>query len=678
MTGHEEALLKVEASRGEGLASSLALKRLAASLSARRDWAAIMALPDALKARLEADPETAPDLLEGLSNSNPEGKTLDAAIALAERLASARKPQAPYGIADARLHLLSRRKGPPYRGPGLSEFAFGAVDADALAALEEGYSAEEGSPSIPVLLVRARALVARREYHQAILAYRLLPGGDDVARLSALLSPGAAQDALLSEAGRAWLNGGGEMDGDALFAALAALPGAAPAGKGQALLAAARCADAAGDRGGAIALFRASHAAAPAGRIKDAAAWYLADAAMSGKGPRDACREILRTMPTWSDGAYFSDVLSSVVSGLVRLRAFSDIEALGLALKTRPGTGLDERIGYIILRASRLGFHKPSAEGAVLGSKAFASPLGYYAILASALEGRDPATTLLRAARGGGGTAVASSTPSEPLASAAAASGESAPSSPPQGAEELAFVRQLIEFGLAAEIPSLDPAILGAIGVADLRSVSAGLYSADRFFESLRLAVKLSSRKDREASPADYALLYPRAFGAEIESAAAEWGLDPALLLGLVRTESAFDPRAVSKSGARGLAQLMPATADPLAASLRMDGADLFEPEDNIALGAAYLSQLKRRANGDDLLAVLCYNGGPTRVMRMRSQSSSLPQDLFLESLEMAETREYGKKVLAAAAIYGYLIEGREFADSVAAFVPGFPIRPVN
>jgi len=676
MAGHEEALLKAEASRGEGLASRLALKRLAASLSSRRDWAAIMGLPDALKARLEADPSSTPILLDAISASNPEGKALDAAIALAERLASARKPQAPYGIADARVHLLSRRKGPPYRGPGLSEFAFGAADADALAALEEGYSAEEGAPSIPVLLIRARALVARREYHQAILAYRLLPGDDDVARLSALFSPGAAQDALLSEAGRAWLNGGGETAGAALFSALAALPGAAPAGKGQALLVAARCAAASGDRGGATSLFRASHAAAPAGRIKDAAAWHLADAAMADRGPREACREILRTMPTWSEGPYFYDVLSSVVSGLVRLRAFSDVESLGLALRTRPGTGLDERIGYIILRASRLGFHKPSAEGAALGAKAFASPLGYYAIMASALEGRDPATTLIRAARGGGEAAAASSTPS-PSESLATAS-TLASGMPPQGAEELAFMKQLIEYGLASEIPSLDPAILGAISVADLRAVAAGLYSADRFFESLRLAVKLTSRKDREASPADYALLYPRAFGAEIESAAAEWGLDPALLLGLVRTESAFAPRAVSKSGARGLAQLMPATADPLAASLRMDGADLFDPEDNIALGAAYFSQLKRRANGDDLLAVLCYNGGPTRVMRLRSQSSYLPQDLFLESVEMAETREYGKKVLAAAAIYGYLIEGREFADSVAAFVPGFPIRPVN
>jgi soluble lytic murein transglycosylase len=109
-----------------------------------------------------------------------------------------------------------------------------------------------------------------------------------------------------------------------------------------------------------------------------------------------------------------------------------------------------------------------------------------------------------------------------------------------------------------------------------------------------------------------------------------------------------------------------------------MQDYDLLEPADNAALGAAYLAGLIKRAGGDLLLALMSYNGGPTRVMRLRSQSPGLPADLFLEGLTMPETRDYGRKVLAAAAVYGYLMEGREFAATIEAFLPGFPSRWAN
>jgi soluble lytic murein transglycosylase len=55
------------------------------------------------------------------------------------------------------------------------------------------------------------------------------------------------------------------------------------------------------------------------------------------------------------------------------------------------------------------------------------------------------------------------------------------------------------------------------------------------------------------------------------------------------------------------------------------------------------------------LLALLAYNGGMGRLRRWRNAESKLPGDLFLETIEYNETREYGRKVLAAAAAYGYL-----------------------
>ena len=76
----------------------------------------------------------------------------------------------------------------------------------------------------------------------------------------------------------------------------------------------------------------------------------------------------------------------------------------------------------------------------------------------------------------------------------------------------------------------------------------------------------------------------------------------------------------------------------------------------NIHIGAVYLAYLTERME-DPLLALLAYNGGMNRVRRWRNvdsgaKSGALPVDLFLETIEYQETREYGRKVLAAAAVY--------------------------
>ncbi len=95
----------------------------------------------------------------------------------------------------------------------------------------------------------------------------------------------------------------------------------------------------------------------------------------------------------------------------------------------------------------------------------------------------------------------------------------------------------------------------------------------------------------------------------EMVSAEAEkQSLDPALLIAVIRQESAFRPCAVSVKGALGLMQLMPATARELHV------ADVFNPAQNIHGGAAYLRQLLDRYKGDLRLALVGYNAGPGRA----------------------------------------------------------------
>ncbi|MCL2127354.1 MAG: transglycosylase SLT domain-containing protein, partial [Treponema sp.] len=79
---------------------------------------------------------------------------------------------------------------------------------------------------------------------------------------------------------------------------------------------------------------------------------------------------------------------------------------------------------------------------------------------------------------------------------------------------------------------------------------------------------------------------------------------------------------------------------------------DLKDPEANIHIGASYLAYLNGRM-GDPLLALLAYNGGMGRVRRWRgAMRENLSPGLFLETVEFSETREYGRKVIAAEAVY--------------------------
>jgi soluble lytic murein transglycosylase-like protein len=133
---------------------------------------------------------------------------------------------------------------------------------------------------------------------------------------------------------------------------------------------------------------------------------------------------------------------------------------------------------------------------------------------------------------------------------------------------------------------------------------------------------------------------------------ASGYTLDRALVFAFMRAESGFDPRAESQAGARGVMQVMPATAQFIATRSELElphGNALFEPETSILFGQAYLEHLLQRPSiGDNLIYVAAaYNAGPARVLRWQEV---LPGGndplLFLESIPMREPRVYVKKVL--------------------------------
>ena len=142
-------------------------------------------------------------------------------------------------------------------------------------------------------------------------------------------------------------------------------------------------------------------------------------------------------------------------------------------------------------------------------------------------------------------------------------------------------------------------------------------------------------------------------YAAEIDAAAAKYNVDPALLRGLIRQESNFNPNAVSPAGASGLTQLMPGTAAGLGVT------DPTDPAQAIEGGAKYLRQQLDRFGGDVEKALAAYNAGPGAVAKF----GGVPP--------YAETQAYVQKVMGYAREYG--LGG---AAAPAAPVLGAPVAP--
>jgi soluble lytic murein transglycosylase len=125
--------------------------------------------------------------------------------------------------------------------------------------------------------------------------------------------------------------------------------------------------------------------------------------------------------------------------------------------------------------------------------------------------------------------------------------------------------------------------------------------------------------------------------------------VDPYLVAAIIREESQYDARAVSRVGAVGLMQVMPATAQAVA---RMQGFpdvvrdDLFDQETNIRFGVRYLEQLLQQFSGNVMYAVAAYNAGPQAVTGWIAKNDSKEPDEFVELIPYQETRQYVKRVL--------------------------------
>lgn len=151
-------------------------------------------------------------------------------------------------------------------------------------------------------------------------------------------------------------------------------------------------------------------------------------------------------------------------------------------------------------------------------------------------------------------------------------------------------------------------------------------------------------------------IVYPDLFEKELQDKA----ISKSYSLAISRQESALDPAVQSHAGARGLMQLMPATAKEMAKRVNSisysSSQDLFKPEVNIALGTSFLNLVYEQFDHNRILASAAYNAGPGRVNQWLKQTDKqLDVIAFIESIPFTETRNYVKSVLT----YDYLYQLR-------------------
>lgn len=165
----------------------------------------------------------------------------------------------------------------------------------------------------------------------------------------------------------------------------------------------------------------------------------------------------------------------------------------------------------------------------------------------------------------------------------------------------------------------------------------------------------------RRGRPWDRLLLeviYPFPYREMVMQEAAEWGVSPFLVAGLIRQESAFFAGARSGANARGLMQVLPSTGGQMARKIgpeQFQSGNLYQPDVNLHLGTAYLRDMLARYDQDLPLVLSAYNAGPHRATRWKRFPEAGDPVRFTERIPFRETRGYVKNVTRNMEVYKFL-----------------------
>jgi soluble lytic murein transglycosylase-like protein len=443
-------------------------------------------------------------------------------------------------------------------------------------------------------------------------------------------------------------------------------------------------------------LFLALSDRAPSEADADGALWYWLDITMrriaaddiaafeagseAGAGRSLELGALLEASAHWKNPAYFDDIIEAYDRLLLKEKSWDDVLSLLILIGERVSPGMKTRLlyqsGRLIEENLALARERTEQEGAELTGEYFRRILEnkeaeeYYRTMSAWRLGLAPPylenmPDLSKASMG----VAAIAPPSANVASTTNGSGiQSA----------LILIRNYLNYDLDEMASALAINYLGSIDRSVIAGLAFELSTEEQHNAALRLARDAVNRGAGAQYPDLYGLVYPKAWNDIVAAGAAIPGIPEALAYGIIRSESAFDPKAVSYAGAVGLAQLMPATAAETAKGLKMGGYSLTNPADNVRIGMTYYSYMLNRFGGKPMRAMFAYNAGPSRMMAWAKESGELADDILLETLHLAQPRQYAKNIIQASLAYGkihYGIDPRALLDYLVAAKP-LPIAP--
>jgi len=403
----------------------------------------------------------------------------------------------------------------------------------------------------------------------------------------------------------------------------------------------------------AVTLFEQALPLAPDYEQQDACIWYILDLSLTG--PVNIIAERMeRLIPLWYSGGYFNTIMERYLHRLVSAREWRRIITTFNIIKDIPGSSIKSGFAWVIARSIEEGYL--SADDRRLASRTLnAADADAAAFMRFAYNAGN--TLLMPALYYRMRSAAYLDLPYLDLGDTANC-GCLEEDIPPSAVAQ--FLLDFFNYGAEGFAVPYIRIHENNLTPRELCAVAKALDTAGMHPQSIRIVSLYINREGFCRHRRDLELMYPRPYLELIEKNAELFDLEPALVFGLIRTESAFQNAVASHAGAVGLMQLMPATAREQARKIRNEGGpDFFDSEENIDrtdidanlyIGSHYYNYLLNRFNNHQL-ALMSYNGGETRVRRWQ-RASSLPIDLLVETVTIYETRDYGRRVPAVGKIY--------------------------
>ncbi len=429
--------------------------------------------------------------------------------------------------------------------------------------------------------------------------------------------------------------------------------------------------------------FEAAMAAAGRPDQKDNALWYLLNTSLNFsmdfiiESIGEYCRE-------WTDCEYFEDFFEQLVTALLAAGRWKEFGSIYKAVDGYASDLTTAQFAYIYGRLIQEGLVEGSQEDA---QSAFeracrgGSSVYYKALAAYRLGLYDKPEELAAIMCAPTGARESAESPESPAVTAISENSENAASENPSPAPSATRENLLLGYAYFGFPELIYPEWQKNQG-ADL-SVETNFYLADflskcadpavpetssYYTQSLRIAARAQRLATDQITREQLSLVYPSYYNNFVSKYCREYKVAEPVMYALIRSESFFDAEVTSSAGAIGLTQLMEFTGSDIARRFKMSDYSLTDPETNIRFGTYYLSSLISRCEDSPLLGFFSYNAGITRVRRWLQSSliefgkkSNMPLDLFLETVPFSETREYGRKLIAATLAYDWLANPQNF-----------------